>query len=432
LSMLLKTLERTVVLEAWTNEIGRRVLREIEDAYRRMLQVMVDYAVKHKASQSTLHSVFYNEFRREYPWLSTRIIKGCYRDAARRAKSFRELRRKELAKKGKPEVRRVTITFSDSQDWRLEDGVIRVRTHRGWITLHYRGHRQLHRYLYTGWRLAEELRLKLANGKILAYLTFRKDFEVVYNPGNIIAVDVNENNVTLALFRDGGLSGVYRVETGLGRIVIAYSERRKRITKGSSTKTRWVRKALRRLRERERKRDIVYKTAKIIEQLAIQNNAVVVVGSVRRGKKKLARGKRRNTLRHRIHQWSVSRLVEALNDKPVHVVEVSEAYTSSIDPFTGKRIKRFNPSVTRCAVRGARRVRVVKIVLRTAGNGLDRDVIGAVNIGLKYLNSNGSPMALGSTEPHAVRAKQMNPHQGLTPSTVLLVIFNSVDGETLG
>ena len=30
--------------------------------------------------------------------------------------------------------------------------------------------------------------------------------------------------------------------------------------------------------------------------------------------------------------------------------------------------------------------------------------------------SDGSPMALGSTEPHEVRVKLMNPHQGLTPT----------------
>jgi len=223
----LKTLERTVILEAWTNRIGRQALREIEDAYKRMLQEMVVYAVEHKASQSTLHRVFYRRFREEYPQLPTRIIKGCYRDASRRAKSFRELKEKGIAKTDKPEVRRVTITFSDSQDWRLEDGVIRLRTHRGWIELHYRGHRQLYRCLYDGWKLAEELRLKLANGKILVYLTFKKNFEVLYNPRNIVAVDVNENNVTLALFKEGKLSEVYRVETNLGRIVIAYSERRR-------------------------------------------------------------------------------------------------------------------------------------------------------------------------------------------------------------
>jgi len=158
----------------------------------------------------------------------------------------------------------------------------------------------------------------------------------------------------------------------------------------------------------------------------MQYNAVVVVGNVRRGKRKLVERTRKNTLRHRIHQWSVSTLVEVLNNKPIHVVEISEAYTSSIDPFTGKPIHKFIPSMIRFAVRGRKRVRVVKIQLRLAklGNGLvlDRDVIGAINIGLKYLSSDGRTMALPSTEPHEVRVKLMNPHQGLTPLTELKVM----------
>jgi len=421
LNKLSKTLERTVILEAWTNRIGRQALREIEDAYRRMLQEMVVYAVEHKASQSTLHRVFYHKFRKEYPWLPTRIVKGCYRDAARRGKSFRELKEKGIAKTDRPVVRNITITLSDSQDWRLGEGVIRVRTHRGWIHLHYRGHRQLYRYLYNGWKLAEELRLKLVNGKISVYLTFRKNFEVVYNPRNVVAVDVNENNVTLAVFREGELSEVYRVETNLGNMVIAYSERRKRIAEGRSTKVRWVRKALRKLGEKERKQGIIYKTAKIIEQLAIRNSAVVVVGNVRRGKRKLVEKAEKDYLRHRIHQWSVAKLVEVLNNKPLHVVEVSEAYSSSVDPFTGKPIRRFTPSVIRYAVRGVKRVRIEKIVLRIADNGLDRDVIGAINIGLRYLSPDGSPVALGSTEPHEVRVKLVNPRRGLTQTTELRI-----------
>jgi len=204
----MKTLERTVVLEAWANRIGMQTLREIEEAYRRMLKIMLDYAVEHKASQSTLHRAFYHKFREEYPWLPTRIIKGCYRDAARRAKSFRELQEKGIAKTNKPEVRRITITLSDSQDWNLEDGAIKVRTHMGWILLHYRHHKQLHRYLYSGWKLSEELRLKLVSGKVLVYLTFRKDFEAEHNPSNVVAVDVNENNITLALFREKALRGL--------------------------------------------------------------------------------------------------------------------------------------------------------------------------------------------------------------------------------
>ena len=157
----------------------------------------------------------------------------------------------------------------------------------------------------------------------------------------------------------------------------------------------------------------------------MQNNAVVVIGNVYRGKKKLAEKTRKSTLRHRIHQWSVSTLVEALDNKPLYVVEISEVYTSSIDPFTRKPIHGFTPSMTRIAVRG-RRIKVIKVQMRLAkledGLVLDRDVIGAINIGLKYLSSDGRAMALPLTEPHEVRVKLMSPHQGLTPLTELKIL----------
>ena len=416
-----KTLTRTVVLECYANRYARRALREIEGAYREMLVEMVEYAVEHKASQETLHRVFYEEFRGRYPWLPTRVIKGAYRDAARRAKSFRERKRRGKAYKDRPEVKRVTITYSDSQDWRLEDGVIKLRTHRGWVELHYRNHKQLYGYLYGGWRLASELRFKILGRKIVVYLSFTKSFDVDYNPRNVVAVDVNENNVTIALFKDGALSDIYRVETRLGEIVIAYSERRRRIAWGNSTKAREVRRKLRKLHEKERKLDVLRKTAKFIETLTVENRAVVVVGNIGENAKKRMEEDASSKLRHRIHQWSVKKLIELLDEKPIHVVEVSERGTSSRDPFTGRRIKKFEPLVIRTAVKGLRRVRVMKIVLRVAwvgGRVLERDAVGAVNIGLKYLNSDGSPVALGSTGTHEVWVKLVNPHRGATPLTV--------------
>jgi len=327
LEKLSKTLTRTVVLECYANRYARRALREIEGAYREMLVEMVEYAVKYRASQETLHRVFYNRFRERYPWLPTRVIKGAYRDAARRAKSFREIKKRGKAYTNKPEVKRVTITYSDSQDWRLEGGAIKIRTHRGWVELHYRNHRHLHRYLYSGWRLVSELRLKILGRKVVAYLTFTREFEVGYDLRNVVAVDVNENNVTIALFKGGVLAGVYRVETGLGRIVVAYSERRKRITQGRSTKTREVKRKLRRLRERERKLDVLRKTAKLIESLAVENGAVVVVGNIdEKAKGRMEEGVS-SRLRHRIHQWSVRKLIELLDEKPVYVIKVSERGT---------------------------------------------------------------------------------------------------------
>jgi transposase, IS605 OrfB family, central region len=426
---LLKTLTRTVAVECYANRYARRALREIESTYREMLKEMVEYAVEHKASQSTLHKVFYSRFRERYPWLPTRVIKGAYRDAVRRAKSFRELKKKGRAYTDRPEVRRVTVTYSDSQDWKVENGVIKLRTHAGWIELHYRNHRQLHRYLYGGWKLAEELKFKLIGRRVVVYLTFVKHFEVEYDPGNAVAVDVNENNVTVALFKSGALAEVYRVETNLGRMVIAYAERRKRITEGNSTKTREVRKKLKRLRESERKLDVLRKAAKLIEELATENKAVVVIGNIGERAKKAMESDKSSKLRHRIHQWSVSTLIKLLEEKPVHVVKVPEKGSSSIDPFTGLRVRSYGPLMIRFAVKGAKRVRVVKVQLRVAsvnGRVLERDVVGAINIGLKYLNSDGSPVALGSTGTHEVWVKLVNPHRGATPLTELQVFTNTI------
>jgi IS605 OrfB family transposase len=310
----------------------------------------------------------------------------------------------------------------------LKEGAIEVKTHRGWNRIGYRNNKQLHRYLYNNWKPSSELKLKLTDGKILVYPTLAREFEVFYNPDNSVAVDTNENNVTLAVFVGRKLHEIYRVETNIGMIVIAYSERRRRITEGRSTRDRDARKALRKLHERERK-DIIYKTAKIIEEIAKRYNAVLVVGNTHRGKDRMASNARKR-LRHRIHQWCASKLVETLNNKPLHVFEESEAYPPSRDPSSGKPIKRYTPSVTHIALRGGRRVKVIKIQMRQErlSNRLtiDRNVIGAINIGLKYLKSDGSPVALGSTGTHAARAKLVIPSLGPTPLTEIQIFTNTI------
>jgi hypothetical protein len=256
LGKLLKTLKRTIILEGWTNSIGRQALREIEEAYREMLGEMLCYTLDYRASQPTLHRIFYNRFREEYPRLPTRIIKGCYRDAIRRARSFKKLKKKGQTERDRPEIRSITITYSDSQDWRLREGYVEVRTHRGWNRIGYRNNKHLHRYLYNNWKPSSELMLKIAGGRILIYLTFTKEFEVSYNPDNSVAVDINENNVTLAVYIDRRLHEIYRIETGIGMIVIAYSERRRRITEGRSTRDRVAGKSLKSL-ERGRGKKIL-------------------------------------------------------------------------------------------------------------------------------------------------------------------------------
>jgi IS605 OrfB family transposase len=319
------------VLECYANRVAREALRGIVEPLKNMVGEMVEYALKHNASQNTLHRVFYERYRREYPWIPTRVIKGAYRDAVRRAKSFRERLKKGKARTRKPKVRRVTIVYSDNQDWRIENGSLKIRTRRGWVELKYGNKRQLHRYLYGGWIPASELKLKADGGRrVLAYITFVKVHAILYDKKNVIAVDGNENNITIAIFKNGVLVEVIRIETGLGKIVIAYAVRRKRISKGKSTKTREIKKKLRKLRERDRKRDILYKVVNFIEELARENNAVVVIGDISGDDKERMEKNKSRKLRHRIHQWSIATLIKLLEDRPVHVVRVSERGSTAL------------------------------------------------------------------------------------------------------
>jgi hypothetical protein len=54
--------------------------------------------------------------------------------------------------------------------------------------------------------------LKLTDGKILVYLTLAREFEIYYNPDNVVTADINENNVTLAVFVGRRLHEIYRIE----------------------------------------------------------------------------------------------------------------------------------------------------------------------------------------------------------------------------
>jgi len=419
-----KTLTRTVRVGCFGNRLMRQILSNAEDAYKKMLKEMVEYAVRRGASQATLHKVFYARFRAEYPWLPTRLIKGAYRDAVRRAKSFRDAKKRGKAYTEAPEVRRVALTFSDAQDWRLEDGALKLRISGRWAELRCLSHKQLHRYLYSGWRLAEELRLKRVGKRWVAYLTFKKEFDVSPDLRNVVALDINENNITAAVFVGGGLKEVWRIETGLGNMAVAYAERRKKIIKGHHLSDREVRTKLKKLRERRRKLDVARKAAKFIERLAEEYNAVVAVGKITyRAKEKMGRDKGRK-LRHRIHQWDVRTLAKLLDEKPIQVVEVGESGTSSRTP-SGVHIS-FRPLVIRTAVRGASgRVRPVKTRLRVGkacGEVWERDVLGAVNIGLRYIQMGGF-VASAPTGAHAVRAMLMNPRLGPTPLAEISTII---------
>jgi putative transposase len=215
-----------------------------------------------------------------------------------------------------------------------------------------------------------------------------------------------------------------RYETGLGRIVLNYSLRREEITKGYSTKGELIKKKLRRLRERERKLDILRKTVKRIFELANELKAKVIVGKFSFKAKDRMEGNKDSRLRHRIHQWSVVKFSEMLKTQPVDVEEFSEAYTSSINPFDGKKLRKgkqikemitkvFNPYLMTGTAHEGGGIRVLKVNARYLESNqglLERDSVAPLNLARKV---DGRVVMFPSTSPNDLRVTVYDPSAGV-------------------
>jgi hypothetical protein len=67
LEKLFKVLRRTVVLGCYASKPARGGSWEIVELLKATIEEMVRYALEHKSSQKTLHKVFYERYREQYP-----------------------------------------------------------------------------------------------------------------------------------------------------------------------------------------------------------------------------------------------------------------------------------------------------------------------------------------------------------------------------
>jgi transposase, IS605 OrfB family, central region len=428
-------LKRTVKLESdFLNEWKYRVLREVEECQKKIVNEMIEVILS-EALQTTrkkLHERFYSDYKEKYPFLPSRVIEGAYIVAGRIVKSFRERRKKGLTRKDKPEYKRVMITIPNMVNWKFNKVSVSVLTHKGWVEIPLKFTKQFVHYIYEGWRVLQELKLRLVGRKVLVWLTFEKEVEVESKEGNYISIDVNENNVTLATFENFKLKELRRYETRLGRIVVNYSLRREEVTRGHSTKDQLVKKKLRKLREKERKTDVLRKTVKRIVELARDLKAKVVVGKFSSRSKEKMEGDKNDKLRHRIHQWSVVKFVDMLKTQPIDVDEVSESYTSSINPFNGEKLRKgkqvvervikvFNPYLMTGTAHEGGGIKVFKVNARYLEGSevlLERDSIAPLNLARKV---DGRVLVFPSTSPNELRVTVYDPLRGV-PVAELKVI----------
>ncbi|MEM0379051.1 MAG: transposase [Thermosphaera sp.] len=390
-----ESLEKTIVLVS--PELTSRKLSALSyvyETYGEMLREALDYMYsKNVASWVKAKKELYRYFREKHSELPSHYIHEAIRDASTRLKSFLKLKKKGLAYTEKPEVKRWSVSC-DNQMWKLTLQGVSIATHRGWVKVPLLLHKQFYRYYDTGWVLRSSCRWKLENGKLKLYVVFSKSVKQKENYSKVIGVDVNENNVTLFILPD---NKAVTVLTDHSRIVLGYAYRRRAIQEKHGNNSRVLRKAMRKLREADVKKDLRNKVASFVVKVAIVENAVVVLEKL--PKRFQDRALEKNGLKslnaHRLKQSAIrgiqKHVVEKALEHGVRVELVDPRNTSrkcplcgsSLTPMTGNAQRRcWSPRFVKCT---------------KCGFTHDRDVIGAWNIALKL---DVSPMPLGSKGAH--------------------------------
>ena len=397
-----KTLKRTVILVSLPlTRTKVEVLSYIYQIYGIILSEVLDYMWSNNiTSWIKVKKMLYKRFREKYPNIPSHYIHEAIRDASQRLKSFRKLKKNGLAKTNKPVIRRWSVGC-DNQLWRQTLEGVRIATHKGWINIPIRFHKLFWKYYNGRWILRNSARWKLIGNRLYLYLLFVKNVEIKEkNLTKIYGIDINENNVTIFEYPS---SRAISIVTNFSKMILGYAYRKAKIQQRWSKVlgvkgNRRLRTALRKLRERNVKRDIKHKLTRIVVDI-VKNGVVVLEKLPKRFQDKvLEKSRRLNGLNaHRLKQSSIrgvhQLIIEKLVEYGIPHVLVNPSHTSSTCPICDSKLV----PMTGYTQRNGWKPRIMKCP--KCGFIHDRDVIGAMNLVRKYL-LDVCPMPLGTKGAH--------------------------------
>jgi IS605 OrfB family transposase len=369
-------LRRSVAVELEVTRELNKLLHSVETAYLNIVREVVEYAVKHNVTNATqLHGLFYSKYRLEYPSLNSQLIIQAIRQAAQIAKSFMERRRKGLVSKPYPEVRSVSIRFTEKA-WSYEEFVKSIAPVRlglslpggrreVWLRLHKRFWQYWWRVLSGEAELASTLLIKRRTNKWYAIFVFElKPREE--EPKSIIAFDINENTVAVGKIdlpstvgkvvdwnRQYMVPELYAIRTDFGRLARRYERVRNTIIEKlkphfalpngnyvNITNTREFRKRVKHLRERGRK---LGRVRQVASELTKTPAIIITEDLGENPQESMISDVGKDELRHRIKQTPFKKLESAVGDKALEsgskLFHVSSYRNSRICPIHFVRLE---------------------------------------------------------------------------------------------
>ena len=373
-------------------KLNGEVDESLFEMYKRIVNELLDYAhSKGITSFKRLKAEKYRELRQRYSKLPSHYIYTACQMACSIYKSFRKLKRKGKAKSDKPMFKKNVIMLDDHLfKLDLENWVARISTPDGRIEfkiLHGKYHEK-----FRDWKVGQAWLVKRYDG-IYLNVVFSKNIEM-RDHEDVVGVDVNENNVTIATNRS------FAVFMTRERVIrTAYFLKRRKIQ--SKIKCRRIRaKVLAKYRDRERNRilDIYYKVANEIVRIALETKSAIALENLKEIREKINYSK---GLNGRLHRWGFRKFQQVLEYKAklngVKVIYVNPRKTSSLCPICGRKLSPNGRRLLKCE----------------CGLIADRDVVGSWNIRLRDLKS----LKIDVGSPVPPESPPMNPEAGRLSAT---------------
>jgi IS605 OrfB family transposase len=277
---------------------------------------------------------------------------------------------------------------------------VAINTHKGWVHLDLEPSKEFYKLLARGFKPKSHAKIKLdrKNRRVLFHISLGKEVEI-YRPGNIKPVDVNENSLAT-------LYGAFSIilETDLAKTTLGYSYRKESIQKRNGSCSRETRKAMKKLKERKKKRDYRMKTANMIVRDALRMRGVIAIERISGDNIRVMIARYKNKqLRHRIYQSAFKGGLNAIIDKAreygVPVLMVDPRNTSKICPIHNALIEYGENRIGACSKGGKRRHREVVALINIYLKALEA-LLGIAQKGFEVSILDGSPVPLGSTAIH--------------------------------
>ncbi|MEM4976346.1 MAG: zinc ribbon domain-containing protein [Desulfurococcaceae archaeon] len=369
-------------------------LVEFLKLYRDAVQLAVNnlWSLNNVPSIKTLHKMFYNELRKH----------GFRAHHAKQIYVYAKAIAKASKRNGgsKPVLRRLTARI-DRYDYRLdlENRVLILKVH---------GNREVKLRLlssneriekFKGW-CNYEIAVKVVEGEVYVAVYFRKTVKP-RRTETVMTVDVNFDNVTLAVFKPGGeLLKLKRYKTPLRRILThrIWIERIQRRYPRSWRFIKGVREAIRKHGERARSIawDYAHKIGDSIAELASRYSSIVVLENLNKLRSNVDRS---SSFNKKLSLWFYRRMLftisyEAL-ERRLEVNYINPVKTSSTCPRCGNRLESNGNRVMRCT---------------KCGFMGDRDVIACINLFYRYSRCGGLGVPLnapkGDANPRPMRGNR--------------------------